>query len=76
MGCRTTSHIRRDGQGAVTTLHRPAEGFDRLDQAFIRVPEDLIHVLMRKQMFNVTDLPADVDGTDRAACSRLLDRMC
>jgi len=34
-------------------------GFERLDADFIRVLEDLIDVLLRKQLINVTDLPGD-----------------
>jgi len=36
----------------------PSEAFDRLDADFIRVLEDLIDVLIRRQVINVTDLPA------------------
>jgi len=36
-----------------------SEGFERLDADFIRVLEDLIDVLLRKQLINVTDLPGD-----------------
>jgi len=45
---------------------RPAAGagedFERLDAAFIRVLEDLIDVLISKQVINVTDLPADAQA--------------
>ena len=34
-------------------------GFARLDAEFIRVLEDLIDVLIRGRVINVTDLPAD-----------------
>ena len=36
----------------------PVEGFDRLDADFIRVLEDLIDALIRRQVINITDLPA------------------
>lgn len=35
------------------------EGFEQLDADFIRVLEDLIDVLLRKNVINATDLPAD-----------------
>lgn len=34
-------------------------GFGRLDADFIRVLEDLIDLLIRRNVINVTDLPAD-----------------
>lgn len=40
----------------------PAADFERLDAAFIRVLEDLIDVLISKQVINVTDLPADAQA--------------
>lgn len=33
-------------------------GFERLDADFIRVLEDLIDVLIRRQVINITDLPS------------------
>lgn len=36
----------------------PTDGFERLDASFIRVLEDLIDVLIRRQVINVTDLPS------------------
>lgn len=36
-----------------------AGGFERLDADFIRVLEDLIDLLIRRNVINVTDLPAD-----------------
>ena len=36
----------------------PSDGFDRLDADFIRVLEDLIDVLIRRQVINLTDLPS------------------
>ena len=36
-----------------------ADGFEQLDADFIRVLEDLIDVLLRKNVINATDLPAD-----------------
>ena len=37
---------------------QPASGFQQLDVDFIRVLEDLIDVLIRRQVINVTDLPS------------------
>lgn len=36
----------------------PASGFQQLDADFIRVLEDLIDTLIRRQVINVTDLPS------------------
>ena len=36
----------------------PTEGFERLDADFIRVLEDLIDALIRRQVINITDLPS------------------
>ena len=36
----------------------PASGFQQLDADFIRVLEDLIDALIRRQVINVTDLPS------------------
>ncbi len=36
----------------------PASGFDRMDADFIRVLEDLIDALIRRQVIIVTDLPS------------------
>ena len=36
----------------------PANGFQQLDADFIRVLEDLIDALIRRQVINVTDLPS------------------
>ncbi len=36
-----------------------ADAYERLDAGFIRVLEDLIDVLLRRQLIAVTDLPAD-----------------
>ena len=35
-----------------------ADGFEQLDASFIRVLEDLIDALIRRQVINVTDLPS------------------
>ncbi len=37
---------------------RGAPAYERIDADFIRVLEDLIDVLLRRQVINVTDLPA------------------
>jgi hypothetical protein len=37
----------------------PAEGFASLDADFIRVIEDVIDTLIRKNVINITDLPVE-----------------
>lgn len=44
--------------GSPAQADAAATGFDQLDAGFIRVLEDLIDVLIRRQVINVTDLPA------------------
>jgi len=39
--------------------HSDSAGFARLDAGFIRVLEDLIDVLVRQRVINVTDLPPE-----------------
>jgi hypothetical protein len=39
--------------------HAGAEAYERLDAGFIRVLEDLIDVLLRRQVITITDLPVE-----------------